>query len=148
MGPGLSNSRTVSGSFILFRTKNKVLNVPAKKVFAVHHAAYGWDERRTQISERLTAWVFWSSFIFLFQSSKIHILSPLLLLHCFLKLVSIKTADLSPAPGLLLLSNSFLSPFQSLTKSVRKCGLVRTLFSCATSHLTFSNWTCDSKKMQ
>jgi len=48
--------------------------------------------------------------LFSFQSSKIRILSPLLLQHCFIKLVSIKTADLSPAPGLLLLSNSFFFP--------------------------------------
>lgn len=84
---------------------------------------------------------------FPFWSSKIHILSLLLLLHCFLKLVSIKTADLSPATGLLLLSNSFF-PFQFLTKSAQSCGLVKTFSGCARSHFTYSNWPCDSKKVR
>lgn len=68
--------------------------------------------------------------------------------YCFLKLMSIKTADISPAPGLLLLSNSFIFLFQSPTKSVQNHGLVRTLFSSAKSHLMHADWTCGSKKVQ
>lgn len=82
------------------------------------------------------------------QSSRLHILSLLSVLRCFLKFVSIKTADLCPAPGLLLLSNSFFPLFESLTKSAQNRGLVRTLTDCARSHFTYSNWPYDRKKVQ
>lgn len=90
MCPGLSYIRAISGSFILLSTENKLLNLPAKKGFAIHHAAYSWDEWRTQIS--VTACLgFLMMIYFHFQGSKTHILSLLFLLHCFLMLVSIKT---------------------------------------------------------
>lgn len=118
MCPGLSYVRSKSGSFILFSTENKLLSLPAKKKgFAIHHAVYSWDEWRTQIS--VTASLgFLMMIYFHFQSSKTHILSLLFLLHCFLMLVSIKTTDLSPAPGLLLLSNSFFSHSVSIPDQI------------------------------
>lgn len=93
MCPGLSYVRAISGSFTLFSTENKLLNLPAKKGFAIHHAARSWDEWRTQISVTVCLG-FLMIIYFHFQSSKTHILSLLFLLPCFLMLVSVKTTDL------------------------------------------------------
>lgn len=125
----------------LFIDEKKLLNPPPqKKVFAIH-VVYRWDWSHKDCLSGIS-----NDDLFSLWSSKIHIMSLLLLLHCFLKLVSSKTADLSPATGLLLLSNSFF-PFQFLTKSAQSCGLVKTLSDCATSRFTYSNWLCDSKKV-
>lgn len=143
---GLSNKRAVSGSSILFHIENKLLNLSAEKSVGNTSCSIqlGWMKNPDLIE---TVCLILIMIYFSFQSSKIHILSLLLLLHCLLKLVSIKTAELSPAPGLLLLSNSFF-PFQSLTKSAQNCGLVKSVSGCARSHFTYSDWPCDSKKVQ